>query len=69
MSRGQIQESNMATSKQVTINAAQYEGQYDCLSAAAADYAKEHDLAGWDLSPQWADENRDEIVLTVPEFA
>lgn len=56
-------------SKQVKIAAAQYEDQDDCLQAAANDYAQAHGLHGWDLDPQWEDEQRDNIVLTVPDHA
>lgn len=39
----------------------------DCLRAAVDAYIAEHpEAAGWDLLPRWADEDREEIVLTVP---
>ena len=40
----------------------------DCLTAAAESYVKNHrpDLAGWDLSPEWADDTREDVLLTVP---
>ena len=51
----------------VTVAARKYKDCDDCLAAAAADYVASHpDLAGWDLSPEWRDDLRDEIVLTVP---
>lgn len=56
-------------SKQVKIAAAKYEDQDDCLQAAADDYAKAHGLEGWDLDPKWEDNQRDVIVLTVPDHA
>lgn len=59
----------MTKSTEITVSAKQYEDFDDCLTAAAEAYAAEHDLAGWDLAPRWADEQRDEIILTVPEFA
>jgi hypothetical protein len=61
----------MTTSKSttVTVPAARYADADDCLAAAEQDYAAEHDLAGWDLAPQWADDQRDEIVLTVPAWS
>src|SRR5690606_18243279 len=43
-----------------------YEDHDDCLTAAAEDYAAEHGLDGWDLSPRWESEQREHIVLTVP---
>lgn len=54
-------------SKQVKIAAAEYEDQDDSLQAAADDYAAAHDLAGWDLAPKWEDEQREVIILTVPD--
>ena len=57
-------------SREIRINAKRYEDSDDCLADAAADYARVHDLDGWDLSPRWADNlNRHEIVLTVPDWA
>jgi hypothetical protein len=41
----------------------------DCLTAAAESYIAAHpDLEGWDLCPRWADEDREEVALTVPEW-
>lgn len=54
------------TTTTVEIDAARYEDSDDCLTDAATDYAQEHGLAGWDLSPRWASEQRERIVLTVP---
>ena len=51
---------------EIKIDAARYADYEDCLAAAADDYAAANDLAGWDLSPCWADDQRDTIVLTVP---
>lgn len=56
-------------SKEIVIDAKRYEDFDDCLSAAADDYAAKHGLEGWDLAPRWADEQRDEILLTVPDWA
>lgn len=56
----------MAASTTIRIPAAQYVDEDDCLSAAARDYAEQHDLVGWELSPRWADDQRDEILLDVP---
>jgi len=52
----------------VEINAKQYEDQDDCLTAAAADYVREHPKAErYDLDARWADENdRSVILLDVP---
>ena len=50
----------------VRVLAARYEDEDDCLSAAARDYAAEHDLAGWDLSPRWDSDQREAILLSVP---
>lgn len=52
--------------KQVRIPAAQYADHDDCLTAAAQDYAEAHGLQGWDLAPKWEDNQREYIVLTVP---
>lgn len=53
-------------SQKITIPAVKYEDYDDCLSAAADEYAKQHGLEGWDLDPKWEDDQRDMIVLTVP---
>lgn len=54
----------------ITVPAAKYADHDDCLAAAAADYLADHpDLAGWDLSPSWVDEQRDEIALSVPAWS
>lgn len=56
----------MAT--KITVSSARYQDHDDCLTAAAADYANDHDLEDWEVTAAWADEesNRREIVLTVP---
>lgn len=59
----------MSKSIEVRIAADKYVDFDDCLQAAADEYAEQHDLAGWDLAPRWADNQRDEIILTVPDFA
>jgi hypothetical protein len=54
----------------ISIDAAQYADHDDCLAAAAADYADDHGLEGWDLDARWegGDEGeREVILLTVPE--
>lgn len=44
--------------------------QDDCLAAAAESYIATHPaLAGWDLSPTWADASREQVTLTVPAWA
>lgn len=55
----------MTTSTTITVHA--NPDADDCLSAAAADYIEDHpELAGWDLSPRWADDTRETVALTVP---
>lgn len=56
----------MNKSTTVSIPARRYVDSDDCLADAARDYAAEHDLVGWDLSPRWEDDQRDTILLTVP---
>jgi len=42
----------------------------DCLAGAVEQYVAEHPEAkGWDLSPRFADETREEVLLTVPRTA
>lgn len=54
----------------ITIDAARYADSDHCLTDAAADYIAAHPaLAGYDLSPRWGDEQRDTILLDVPEWA
>jgi hypothetical protein len=51
----------------VTLNAGTFAGADDCLAAAAAWYVERNpELAGWNLAPRWASDDRDEILLTVP---
>lgn len=54
------------TKIEITVSAKQYEDCDDCLAAAAADVAADRGLAGHDLEPRWASDERDEIALTVP---
>jgi hypothetical protein len=56
----------MAKSIEVTVSAAQYEDEDDCLAAAERDVRHELRLAGYDLSPRWTDDNRESITLVVP---
>jgi hypothetical protein len=52
----------------ISIPSSQYEDFDDCLSAAQADYVADHpELEGWELNPRWSDDQRDEILLDVPE--
>lgn len=54
------------TTIKITIPADRYADHDDCLSAAAEDARSEFGLDGYDLSPAWADEQRDEIELSLP---
>ena len=51
----------------IRLSAKKYEDHDDCLTAAANDIAELLSLAGWNLSPRWADEKREEILIDVPE--
>ena len=50
----------------IRVSAKQYENDDDCLAAAETDVQAAYDLAGWDLCPRWADEQRDAILLDLP---
>ena len=51
----------------ITIDSLYFENDDDCLaSAEAAAKSAAGELDGWDLSPRWADDERDEILLDVP---
>lgn len=53
----------------ISLPARQFEDHDDCLSAAAESYIESHpDLAGWELSPRWEDDNREAILLDLPEW-
>ena len=42
----------------------------DCLQGAAEAYIAAHpELKGWDLSPEWTDETRETVTLTVPAWS
>lgn len=56
----------MSKSITVRVPAAPYADHDDSLAAAAEAVSAELGLDGWDLSPRWADEQRDEILLDVP---
>lgn len=51
----------------IRIDAKRYEDHDDCLRAAADEYAAAHDLEGWDLEARWEDNQRNAILLTVPD--
>lgn len=58
------------TKKTVQVVVAADADQDDCLTAAAEQYIEEHPaLKGWDLAPVWADEDREQVALTVPVWA
>lgn len=59
------------TKRKFTINvdAWHYEDHDDVLSAAEVEAQELLGLGGWTLEPRWADENRDEIALTIPAHA
>ena len=42
----------------------------DCMQAAVNAYVADHpETAGWDLHPRWEDDERDAILLDVPDPA
>ncbi len=51
------------------IDARRYADYDDRLAAAAADAAREYGCPGYDLSPRWDDEQRDTILVDVPQSA
>lgn len=51
---------------EITRNAAQYANHNDSLAACAADVAEAFDVEGYDLAPEWDDESRERIRLTLP---
>lgn len=53
----------------ISIPAAQFADFDDCLAAAADAIADDLCLQGWDLSPRWADDAREEILVDVPSWA
>ena len=51
----------------VTITVSANADHDDCLAGAAAEYIEDHpELAGYDLSPAWGDEDRETVALRVP---
>ena len=60
----------MSTMTTISVPSSQYEDCDDCLSAAQDDYISDHlelELEGWELNPRWSDDQREEILLDVPE--
>ncbi len=55
----------MSTTVETTIKSAAFADYDDSLSACAADYAATHGLESWHVEARWADDSREEIVLTV----
>lgn len=53
----------------IRIAAARYEDADDCLGAAADEIARERGLTGYDLSPRWEDDEREAILLDIPDYA
>lgn len=51
----------------IYTNAARYADHDDSLTAAAAAVASAYGLDGWELSPRWDSEQRDRILVDVPE--
>ena len=56
----------MRTQTTLHIPAELFADHDDCLRAAADAVAAKLGLERWDLSPRWADDQRDEILLDVP---
>lgn len=50
------------------IDSSEYEDCDDCLAAAAAAVAFDHNLKGYDLSPRWKDDTREVILVDVPDW-
>lgn len=52
---------------EITVSAKHYVGYDDSLEAARLTYLEEHEsVDDWQVEARWADDERDEIVLTVP---
>ncbi len=54
--------------KTVTVDARKYQDEDDCLAAAERDAQVQYGLEGWDLNPRWADDQRERIVLSLPDY-
>jgi hypothetical protein len=59
----------MNTTIETAIKSAAFADYDDSLSACAADYAATHGLESWHVEARWADDSREEIVLTVNALA
>lgn len=53
----------------IRIPASRYEDHDDCLTAAADDVARERNLFGWRLGARWEDDQRDAILVDIPDHA
>jgi hypothetical protein len=51
----------------ITLNSKSYEDHDDCLAAAASDVASEYGLPAWRVDADWGDEDRETIVVTLPD--
>lgn len=51
----------------VRLDAKKFADHDNDLAAAEQHYASKHGLEGWDLSPRYEDDQREVILLTVPE--
>lgn len=54
----------MAFDGSVTLDARLYEDAEDCLAMARQDVAQELAVEHWELEVRWADDSRNEIVVT-----
>lgn len=61
--------SNPTVTVTVIIAAARYADHDDCLEAARSDYAATNGLEDWHVEADWAEDSREEIVLTVDSLA
>ena len=59
----------MGMSKTIKVDAKQYEDCDDCLQAAADAAAQEYGCEGYDLNPRWLDDEREIILVDVPDWA
>lgn len=60
----------MAVYVDIRVSAAAYADHDNPLTAAVRDYMRQHPaLRGWELTSRWATDDRDEIIITVPDWA
>lgn len=53
----------------IVVPSRRYEDFDDCLSAAAMDYLLTNPEArGYDMDPRWGDDDRETILLDVPNY-